>query len=181
MLKTSTKLTSLCGIEKYICLFDVVDLQSMKCYQYFAYMTSSRRKNGIWEKTKLDFIPVSNNAPDLQKFFYKFSKNMKNSTLYYGSKEEVDRRITDFPQFCFTYECLNMLLTLFYDFYSFEITMLNACKCGKFLSNACIYTHLTPYSLRSFYFVEVNNSPINGVVYEKMNLQSFVDNISSVM
>ena len=70
-------------------------------------MASSRRKNGIWEKTKLDFIPVSNNALDLQKCFYKFLENMKNSTLYYGSKEEMDRRITDFPQFCFTYECLN--------------------------------------------------------------------------
>ena len=38
---------------------------------------------------------------------------MRNAVLYYGSKEEMDSRINDFPQFCFTYECLNTMLTMF--------------------------------------------------------------------
>ena len=67
-LKCSTKITD-DDIEKYLILFDVVDLQNMKCFQYFASSIPSRRKDGFGEKTRLDFIPVSKDAPDLHNYF----------------------------------------------------------------------------------------------------------------
>ena len=119
-LKSSISTTTVYGVERYVCLFDVIDLQNMICYQYFAYLTPSRRKNNVWEKTRLVFIPVSNNPPDLQGFFYQLFESVKNTQLYQYAKEEMDERISGFPQFCFTYDCLRTLLTLFYDYYSFE-------------------------------------------------------------
>ena len=80
------------------------------------------------------------------------------------------QRISGFPQFCFTYGCLRTLLTLFYDYYSFESMVLNACKCGMILSNTCTCLHLFPSSIRSFYFVKLENNKLDvGVVYEKVN------------
>ena len=89
-LKSSISTTTVYGVERYVCLFDVIDLQNMICYQYFAYLTPSRRKNNVWEKTRLVFIPVSNNPPDLQGFFYQLFESVKNTQLYRYTEEEMD-------------------------------------------------------------------------------------------
>ena len=65
-LKSCMKTTSENGVERYICLLDVVDMRNMKCYRYFTSLTPTRRKNGAWEKTNLTFISASENSPDLQ-------------------------------------------------------------------------------------------------------------------
>ena len=44
--------------------------------------------------------------------------------------------------------------------------MFNACKCGKFLSGMCDCLHLFASSIRSFYFVEMENKKLDGVIYE---------------
>ena len=56
--------------------------------------------------------------------------------------------------------------TLFYDYYAFEKSVLNRCKCGKILSNMCNCLHLFASTIRSFYFVEMENEKIDGVIYE---------------
>ena len=86
----------------------------MKCYRYFAISAASRHKqNGYWGKTFLDFAAVSKDPPYFQNFFHTLFENMSDGELYYGSKEEMDSRINRFPQHCFTYECLNTILTIF--------------------------------------------------------------------
>ena len=72
-LKSGMTTTSIYAVERYICLFDVVDLQNMKCYQYFVYLCPSRQKNNVWEKHDWCLF-VSNNAPDLQGFFTSYLK-----------------------------------------------------------------------------------------------------------
>ena len=75
-------------------MFDVIDLQKMKCYRYFAITAPSRRKqNGDWGKTCLDFAAVSKDAPYFQNFVHTLFENMRDDELYYGSKEEMDSRI----------------------------------------------------------------------------------------
>ena len=165
-LKSSMKTTSVNGVERYICLFDVVDMGNMKCYRYFTSLVSTRRKAGVWEKTNLTFISASENSPVLQEFFYQLFESVKNTELYQFSEEEMNERLSIFPQHCFTLECLRVLFTLFYDYYSFEKAVFNACKCGKFLSGMCDCLHLFASSIRSFYFVEMENKKLDGVIYE---------------
>ena len=131
--------TAIDDVENYLAVFDVIDVQKMKCSRYFAISAPSRRKqNGDCGKTCLDFAAVSKDAPYFQNFFHTLFENMSDGELYYGSKEEMDSRINRFPQHCFTYECLNTILTMFYDFYSFETMMVNACVCNRFLLNVYI-------------------------------------------
>ena len=165
-LKSSMKTTSVNGVERYICLFDVVDMGNMKCYRYFTSLVSTRRKAGVWEKTNLTFISTSENSPVLQEFFYQLFESVKNTELYQFSEEEMNERLSIFPQHCSTLECLRVLFTLFYDYYSFEKAVFNACKCGKFLSGMCDCLHLFASSIRSFYFVEMENKKLDGVIYE---------------
>ena len=33
--KSCMKTTSVAGVERYICLLNIVDLENMKCYRYF--------------------------------------------------------------------------------------------------------------------------------------------------
>ena len=72
-LKSCVK-TTLNGVEKYICLFDVIEMRSMKCFQYFTSLIPTRLEDGVWGKTKLIFIPMSENSPDLQEFFFLYLK-----------------------------------------------------------------------------------------------------------
>ena len=87
---------------------------------------------------------------------------MRNTELYNFSMEEMNGKLYH-PSHCFTYECLRTLFTLFYDYYFFERTLSNSCKCGKFLSGMCNCLHLLPTAIRSFYFVETDK--IDDVIY----------------
>ena len=165
-LKSCMKTTSENGVERYICLLDVVDMERMKCYRYFTSLISSRRKSGFWEKTNLTFIPASDNPPDLQEFFYRLFESVKNTEPYQFGVEEMEERLSNFSLHCFSFQCLRAVLTLFYDYYAFEKSVLNRCKCGKILSNMCNCLHLFASTIRSFYFVEMENEKLDGVIYE---------------
>ena len=168
--KSCMKTTSVAGVERYICLLNIVDLENMKCYRYFTSLVPSRRKNNVWEKTSLTFIPASNNPPNLQEVFYRLFESVKNIEPYQFSVEEMDDRVSNFPLHCFTYQCLRAMLVLFYDYYSFEKLVLNACKCGMVLSSMCTCLHLFASTIRSFYFVEMENEKLdNGVTYEEID------------
>ena len=165
-LKSCMKTTSVNGVERYICLFDVVDMNEMKCYRYFSSLVCTRRKDDVWEKTNLTFISASENSPNLQEFFFRLLESVKNTEFYYFSVEEMNERVSIFPLHCFKFECLRVLFILFYDYYTFEKAVFDACKCGKILSGMCNCLHLFPCTIRSFYFVEMENKKLEGVIYE---------------
>ena len=179
-LKSCIKTTSVNGVERYICLFDVVDMTNMLCYRYFTSLISTRRKDNVWEKTKLVFIPASENSLDLEDFFYKLLENVRNIEPYQFSKEILNECISIFPAHCFTFECLRAMFILFYDFYLFEKLVTNNCSCGDFLLNKCNCLHLFATTIRSFYFVEMTNSKLIGVNYVYID-SDFIDNAIKYM
>ena len=179
-LKSCMKTTSVNGVERYICLFDVVNMENMKCYRFFSSLIPTRRKDCVWEKTSLTFIPASEKPPDLQDFFYRLFESVKNTEFYSFSKEEMNGYLSIFPQHCFTYECLRTILILFYDYFTFEKAVFKACKCGGFLTSTCYCLHLFASTLRSFYFVETLNKKLVGVIYEYIDSE-FINKATKYM
>ena len=92
----------------------------------------------------------------------------------------MDECISIFPLHCFTYECLRTLFILFYDFYLFEKLVINNCSCGKILLNKCNCLRLFASTIRSFYFVEVENNKLIGVIYEYIDSE-FINNAVKYM
>ena len=179
-LKSCMKTTSVNGVERYICLFDIVDMSKMKCFRYFTSLISTRRKDNVWEKTKLVFIPASENSIDLKDFFYQLLESVRNIEPYQFSEEVMNEYISIFPQHCFTNECLRTLFILFYDYYLFEKLVINNCRCGKFLLNKCNCLRLFASTIRSFYFVEVENNKLIGVIYSYIDPE-FINNAVKYM
>ena len=180
-LKSCMKTTSINGVERYVCLFDVVDMLNMKCYRYFTSLISTRRKDNVWEKTNLVFIPACEDSVDLKDFFFQLVERARNiEPPYEFSKEVMDECISIFPLHCFTYECLRTLFILFYDFYLFEKLVINNCLCGKILLNKCNCLCLFPSTIRSFYFVEVEHDKLVGVIYQYIDSE-FINNAVKYM
>ena len=180
-LKSCMKTTSKNGVERYVCLFDVVDIPKMVCYRYFTSLISTRRKDNVWEKTSLVFIPACENSPDLKVFFYQLLESVRNIDPKYQFTEDVmNEYISIFPLHCFTSECLRTIFILFYDYYSFEKLVINNCRCGNFLLNKCDCLHLFASTIRSFYFVEVENNKLIDVIYEYIDSE-FINNAVKYM
>ena len=180
-LKSCMKTTSKNGVERYVCLFDVVDITKMVCYRYFTSLISTRRKDNVWEKTSLVFIPACENSPDLKVFFYQLFESVRNIEPKYQFSEDVmNEYISIFPLHCFTPECLRTIFILFYDYYLFEKLVINNCRCGNFLLNKCDCLHLFASTIRSFYFVEVENNKLIDVIYEYIDSE-FINNAVKYM
>ena len=113
VLNTTVSSSSLFGVERYIYLFDIVNLQTMKCRQFFSYLDPSSQKDGVWEKTKLLFIPCNAvlSSRDIG-FFFQLLEGIENTEYYLFSVEKTNEIISDFSQHCFTLECLRAIFML---------------------------------------------------------------------
>ena len=87
--------------------------------------------------------------------------------ISFGVKTVLDNFSEDFIDHCFTYECINMLLVMFCDFYLFRRILSNSCKCNQFLLDNCSCLHSILFSLRSFYFLDQANNNLNNVEYKE--------------
>lgn len=151
-IKSSVVATQNC-IEKYICILNTNDTKNKEEFWYIISLVPARYEEGIWHKTEMLFIPFAEHSPNLQETFFCLLDSVRNIEPYNFSLEFMETKLV-YPLHCFSFDCLTVLFTLFYDYYFFEKSLAKLCKCGKFLSSLCVCHQLIPSALRSFYFVE---------------------------
>ena len=103
---------------------------------------------------------------------------MEDTEYYAFDVKKMYEISSDFPNHCFTHECLRAVLTLIYDYYTFKSAVYKECRCQKKIFNRCNCLNNFPTSLRSFYFVEIKNE--KGILYEKTN-SNFIENVMKEM
>ena len=157
------------NIENYHLILDIVETRTSKCYRHSVILQHTRQKNDRhWCTTSMNFISLGGTkyTSEFITFFRSLLVKTEGMKLSFGVKTALDKFSEYFIDHCFTYECINMLLVMFCDFYLFKRILSNSCKCNQFLLDNCSYLHSIFFSLRSFYFFDQTNNNLNNVEYK---------------
>ena len=144
------------NIENYHFILDIVESRTSQYYRHSVILQPTRqKKNDQHWCTSMNFISLGGTkyTSEFVTFFRSLLQKMEGMKLSFGVKTVLDKFSEYFIEQCFKYECINMLLGMFCDFYLYKRILSNSCKCSQFLLDNCSCLHSIIFSLRSLIFL----------------------------